>query len=219
MQLSVEEFAELLVSGSHSAAMERIVRYRVNGMNNLFLCEQLIMPAMRYIGDLWENNLVSVADEHLASGVCDWLLDKLEPMLPSVSSQPNRAMLFCVEGEMHDLGLKMCASLFREYNWDVRFYGSNMPLEYAMTSSMSWKPDVIAISFTMEDQIMQVKSYVEALEQQLHGPTIMVGSRLLDTYDLRPYVSPNTELIPNLVDLSSWLARYTTLSSELQELG
>ncbi|TYP70250.1 cobalamin B12-binding domain-containing protein [Paenibacillus methanolicus] len=218
MQLAVEEIAELMLAGRHRAVMDQLERYRESGANRLFLYDRLLKPAMRHIGELWENNLISVADEHLASGVCEWVLERLGP-LPD-DSRRFRAMLLCTEGELHDLGLKMCAGIFREHRWDTRYYGPNLPLEYAMAGALHYKPDVIAMSLTMQHQLVQLRSYADAFLQLMPRPAVVVGSRLVGELDLRPHVPNETVLLGDLFELSDWLARFerSTLG-ELQQLG
>ncbi|MFB9329322.1 B12-binding domain-containing protein [Paenibacillus aurantiacus] len=219
MQFAVEELAELLLTGNHGAVMDWMDRHRESGASRLFLYDRLLTPAMRHIGELWENNMISVADEHLASGVCDWVLERVGP-LPG-ERRRFRAMLLCAEGEQHDLGLKMCAGVFREHDWDTRYYGPNLPLEYAMAGALSYKPDVVAISLTIQHQIVQLRAYVEAFLQLIPKPAVLVGGRLLlGGLDLRPHVPEATVLLGDLFELSDWLDRFrNSASEELQQLG
>lgn len=218
MQFAVEEIAELLLSGRHAAVLERLDRYREGGANRLFLYERLLGSAMRHIGELWENNMISVADEHLASGVCDWMLEKLSP-IPG-EHRRFRAMLLCPEGEQHDLGLKMCAGIFREHDWSTRYYGPNLPLEYAMAGALGYKPDVIALSFTMQHQIVQLRAYVEAFLQLMPQPAVLIGSRLVGELDLRPHLPEETVLLDDLFALSDWLMRHGHSSrAALRQMG
>ncbi|WP_397351496.1 B12-binding domain-containing protein [Paenibacillus sp. Y412MC10] len=49
-----------------------------------------LAPAMRYVGSLWEQNLITVANEHLASCVCDILLTRYAGLVkPDVIETPS----------------------------------------------------------------------------------------------------------------------------------
>ncbi|MGF7029830.1 methanogenic corrinoid protein MtbC1 [Paenibacillus mucilaginosus] len=69
MNFHAELLAETLLSGDFKASWSLIGSQREAGKNSLYIYTRLLTPAMRYIGDLWEQNSVSDADEHLASSV------------------------------------------------------------------------------------------------------------------------------------------------------
>ncbi|WP_373323212.1 cobalamin B12-binding domain-containing protein [Alkalihalobacterium chitinilyticum] len=115
------------------------------GMNSCYIYDQALRNAMYYIGDLWKNNEITVADEHLATGTADIILTRY--ILEKKGMEPSkRALFFCIEGEEHVLGLKMVSSFFKEKGWDTQFLGANLPLEYVVYSAKKWKPSVIGIS-------------------------------------------------------------------------
>lgn len=164
---------------------------------------------MRYIGDLWEHNSVTVADEHLASSVCDRLLSHYAAGLEPHESTADKAMFLCMEQEMHFLGLKMISSYFQEYGWQTRFYGPNLPLEYALIAAANWKPQVIGISVSMVYALPALSAYVEAFEALPHRPTVLLGGRLASRFRLQPHCSPATVILPELEDVRAWMRSYT----------
>ncbi|WP_166245760.1 cobalamin B12-binding domain-containing protein [Paenibacillus turpanensis] len=205
----IESFTELLLNGDQTAAWEAITENREAGKNSLFIYERLLGHSMKYIGQLWEHNLISVADEHLASATCDITLTRYSSQMTK-PPKPNapKAMLLCLEGEEHYLGLKMVACYLREEGWDVRFYGPNLPLEFALIGAMNWKPDMIGISTSIVYHLPKLAEYVETFEALHHQPLVMVGGRLVNKYDLRPYCSDKTALIGDLLELTYWLPEF-----------
>lgn len=210
MNFQIEQLAEAMLSGNYSAAWELLRTEQEDGKNNLYIYGQLLTPAMRLIGDLWEQNAISVADEHLASAVCDRLLSQysgIQPVSDETGSAGN-AMFLCMEDEMHYLGLKMASAYFRDAGWSVRYYGPNLPVEYALLSALSWKPQVICISATMIYGLPKLTEYVKTFEHLIYKPIVMIGGRLVGLYDLRPYCSNQTVLIPDINELQQWMADY-----------
>lgn len=207
MQMEVEQFAEQLIGGLTEDCWSTIVRFMDAGCNSLFIYEQLITPAMRYIGTLWEQNLLTVAEEHLASGICDFLLTRYRSVKNCQPFNGKKAMFFCLEGETHYLGLKMVAALFEEYGWNVRNYGASLPLEYACIGGNNWKPDLIGVSVSIVYHLPKLKEYTDVLAKLPHQPTILVGGRLVGRYDMSQLIPrENTLAVADLVQLNEWLA-------------
>ena len=213
MPFEVERFANHLLEGDQYAAWDEITHYLEAGLNSLYIYHQVITRAMEHIGTLWEKDIITVADEHLATSVCDVLLTRFDHLLTpppgrSTAAAPPRVMLFCLEKERHSLGIKMLASLFKQAGWEVHLLGPDLPLEFALMSAAKWKPDVIALSVSIFYHLPQLKSYIESLEKLEHRPTVMVGGRLAGLYDLSSYGSDRTLLFRDLPEVYDWLQGY-----------
>ncbi|WP_281998890.1 cobalamin B12-binding domain-containing protein [Priestia flexa] len=90
-----------------------------------------LISTMYQIGQWWQENKISVADEHLATATCDYIIARLQFTVNKEKLPSKRALLFCVEGEGHYIGLKMLASLLEKYKWEVGNLGANLSLSYA----------------------------------------------------------------------------------------
>jgi len=211
--VSAKELAGALLEGNIQKSMAIIQELDYQGYNTSFIYDELITPAMNYIGELWQKNEISVADEHLATGICEIILSHFMLNIQKNDALAKKALLFCLEGEHHTLGLKMVASTFEEAGWDVKNLGANLPLEHAVYMAQKWKPDVIGMSLSMSYSIPTLRPYIEQLEELTPQPAIIVGSRLLHDYNLRPYASPATIFISEQSQLKYWLKDYNEESS------
>lgn len=219
MKLQVEHFAENMMAGLSDECWSTMMRFVHAGRNSLFIYEQLLAPSMRYIGSLWEQNVVTVADEHLASGVCDYLITRYAHSKKAKQPIGGKAMFLCVEGESHFFGLKMVSSLFQEYGWESKFFGPSLPLEYALISALKWQPDVIALSASMSYHLPTLRRYAETLEKMQHQPLIMVGSRLSETYAAHFRMTGRVVVCDNLLEVVQWLDRYERKGTTNTMLG
>ncbi|WNB91882.1 cobalamin-dependent protein [Bacillus sp. NEB1478] len=200
-----EKLARLFLEGNSTAALS-FIKQQPN-QNRLSLFRNLFTPAMYFIGDLWENNEISVADEHLATGVCDFVLSRLFQISSETASE-KKAMFLCLQGEQHFLGIKMINSLFEESGWQTRYFGASLPLEYALKTALQWKPEVIGLSVSIVYNLPLLKNYVRTLSALPHKPVIMIGGRLVDKYDLIPYTNHQGMIMKNLDEVDQWLNEY-----------
>ncbi|MGD6817855.1 cobalamin B12-binding domain-containing protein [Metabacillus sp. 84] len=202
-----EKMAYRLLEGDHEAVWEMVQHQMDAGTSTLDLFEKFFTNAMRHVGVLWENNEVTVADEHLATSTCDYILSKYQHYMREKkpkSDEQSKALFLCVQEEDHFIGLKMVHILFEENGWDTKFLGPNLPLEYALSAAEKWEPDVIGISFSLNYRVGLLKEYIHRLESIRTKPAVLLGGRLLATHDFTQYGSERTKFIPSLTMLSEW---------------
>lgn len=200
--------AQLLLEGDQDAAWEIIDAERTAGKDSLYIYENIIASAMKHAGSLWESNRITVADEHLATSTCDFLLATYlwrKTKDRSGADIGKKAMFLCVEKEQHYLGLKMASQLFNEAGWETRFHGPNLPLEYVKKAAVEWKPNAICISFSILYHAEYLAPYINELEKLPHRPEIIIGGRLLEQYEFNRHGSERTKFMKNLEDVKTWL--------------
>jgi len=88
----------------------------------------VIGPALEDIGTAWEQERITVADEHLASNYLRHRL--LMWMVTGPRPQPiNPIVLACAPGELHEGSLLMLGALLRRQGWPVAYLGQSVPLD------------------------------------------------------------------------------------------
>jgi len=91
------------------------------------LLVDVLLPYLRELGDRWQRGEASVAEEHFASGV-------IRGRMLGLARGWGRglgpaAVLACLPGEQHELGLIAFGLALRERGWRVAFLGGDTPLE------------------------------------------------------------------------------------------
>ncbi|PYZ98169.1 cobalamin-binding protein [Alteribacter lacisalsi] len=200
------DFVEALLAGDQGESFHIVNRLRET-QSRLSIYHNLVTPAMYDIGRLWEENKISVADEHLATGVCDFVLSQTEFDLVQkpLSSKKPKAMFFSIADEWHQLGIKMVSILFKEHGWNVRYLNANLPQDHALNNAKVWKPDLIGMSISLAYRAPDLSGYIEAFEKLPSKPAIMIGGRVMANYNLSSIVSHNTLVMKDLPELNDWL--------------
>ncbi|WP_245947309.1 cobalamin B12-binding domain-containing protein [Bacillus taeanensis] len=73
---SINRFVNCLLAGNQDSAWEVLLEEINNGQDSLTIYHHIITPSMRKIGELWQENKISVADEHLATTTCDFTISR-----------------------------------------------------------------------------------------------------------------------------------------------
>ncbi|KGX92851.1 hypothetical protein N781_13220 [Pontibacillus halophilus JSM 076056 = DSM 19796] len=201
-----ERLAELLLLGDESGVLDYL-KDEYGPLDRHSLYNKLLTPAMYEVGKRWESNQISVADEHLATAICDFVLSYYDNHLETnpLAIERKKALLFGIEGEQHYLGLKMVASVFRDQGWSVRNLGADLPLEHALHQIKTYKPAVIGLSAALSYRLPKLKEAVAVLRTLEWQPQVVVGGRMAHEHDLKRLLHGQAYIVKDLDELAEWL--------------
>jgi diguanylate cyclase (GGDEF)-like protein len=195
-------FGEALRSGD-SAQAERVMDDALlAGVPPVAIQALIIAPAMNHIGELWESNVISVADEHLATAISRAVLIRLFDALHvgRVRSR-ERLVIAAVEGQHHVLGLRMVADVLEGAGFDVMFLGSGVPLEGLRCFVVRHRPAVVGLGFNIAVDVGHLAEAILAIHEVSPEPRIMLGGRAVPPI-LRaagyPFVESSLEVLPTV---------------------
>jgi MerR family transcriptional regulator, light-induced transcriptional regulator len=122
---------------------------------------EVILPYLRELGVGWERQEVSVAQEHFASNV-------LRGRLLGLARGWGRgvgpvAMLACLPGEQHELGLIAFGLALRAHGWRISYFGGNTPLETVDAAASDLGPHLIVLSAVSSEPIEASLPYLRDL--------------------------------------------------------
>lgn len=201
--------AALLAVDSHAA--EQVVYSALSQeVGPEIIDARVIAPAMIEIGVLWERGEVTVAQEHLATGISShaaglaagahgFLTDSSPVRMASQS-----VMLANVDGDDHVLGLRMAADVLGSLGADVRYLGSKVPQAELCDAASQAQPEVIGLSMTMLDLAPRLLEQMDALRIACPDARLIVGgqgaSSALAARGGATFVSDVEELVAAVAD-------------------
>lgn len=118
----VAEIADLVVREDVAAAATRIEALRHSGLTIETLYLKLLAPIARYLGELWDADIVDFSTVTMGCSRLQQLLHELSPSFfreAEPHEHRRRVLLAPVPGEQHTFGLYMVAEFFRRAGWDV----------------------------------------------------------------------------------------------------
>jgi MerR family transcriptional regulator, light-induced transcriptional regulator len=141
------------------------------------LYSDLFQRSMYEIGDLWENNRITVANEHLATSITESLLNLVYPSVFATDRIGKKAVISCSANEFHQIGGKMVADLFELNGWDGHFLGANTPPEDMAKFIEDVQPDVVGLSLSIMSNIGPLKRCIEILKSNFPDMNLLVGGQ------------------------------------------
>ena len=111
--------------------------------------EEIAAPALRMVGDRWQEGAECIAEEHLLS---EAIRSRLRVLLAD-RRHPVRgtAVLACAPGERHELGLLALAVLLQADGWLPVYLGADSPLESSLALAARLRADVLCLSASTPD--------------------------------------------------------------------
>ncbi len=148
-----------------------------DGMSLADFYVDVLGPVLVEIGHGWEGGRLSVADEHLATGIADGvmrLVSRTATRRPRRSRE--RVLLAAVGSEGHVVGLRMIADLAEGAGFDVRFLGAAVPVSDLAGAVNKQEPDVVVLSVTMAASGERLAAALDEIASAAHGVrAILVG--------------------------------------------
>ena len=136
----------------------------------------LITPAARHLGELWDNDLCSFTDVTCGLALMHHVIYRLGYEFrdgPHTKGDQTNVMLCCAPGSVHLLGVSIVGDLFRREGASVVLEISSTEHELVRAAANEWF-DVIGISVALESQLLQLKSLVQKLKKSSGNPNVKV---------------------------------------------
>ncbi len=167
----------------------------------------IFQKALYKVGKLWEIREISVAEEHIATQITDYLVTKVFAALQNKDKTNKKAIISCMEKEFHYIGAKMVSNIFELNGWVSYFLGSNTPAKDLIKFIDEKQPDVIAISFSI---YMNYSRFIKALNNIInHFPAqqIILGGQGLTGQLLEEFKMqyPSVKYFNSINDLDFYL--------------
>jgi len=174
---TANRFAEIIRRGDKREAGDDIKELLKKNTPLDAIIEDVLFPALREIGALWQNNRMGVAEEHAAAEICRDIIGRLAAAAPGAKSRRRSALLCCVPGEEHELGIKAMATLMESNGWSVYYLGRGLPAEDLARATAARKPDVTVLSVTMLSNLPAARDAVAAVREAYPAPRIILAGR------------------------------------------
>jgi methanogenic corrinoid protein MtbC1 len=132
---------------------------------------------MYRVGELWENNQITVANEHLSTSITESLLNLAYPSIFARERIGRKAVISCAANELHQIGGKMVADIFELNGWDGYFLGANTPFEETVRFVHDVQPDVVGFSLSILSNLDHLKRAIEALRSDFPYMDLLIGGQ------------------------------------------
>lgn len=172
----VAELVQIVLANDPARPREYVQRLRADGVALEVLYLELLAPAARRLGAMWEDDLCDFTQVTLGLWRLQQVVYDLSPSFhASQARSPHRrrAMLVPVPGSQHTFGILMVAEFFRRSGWDVWGEPTASGVELVHAARNDWF-DMIGLSLGTEVHVSRVASVILALRKASMNPGVVV---------------------------------------------
>lgn len=164
-----EIFLDEALKGERKGLLSLLLYLLKHHISFMTITDEILRPSLVKIGEMWEKGEIDVNQEHRASNAVTEAMIRIIPDLHQKPSNGLTVLCACPEGEYHDIGLRGLAYSFETEGWKVEYLGANTPVESVISYIDSYRPELVAISFTivrdkekMQGDFSRIKKHVNA---------------------------------------------------------
>jgi DNA-binding transcriptional MerR regulator len=167
-------------AGNLSGSLDRLDEQAANtALDRLFatytvetVLQEVIIPYLHRLGERWATGEASIAQEHFASNL---LRGRLLGLAQGWGQgQGPLAILACVPGEHHELGLLAFGVALRRRGWRITYLGTNSPIDAVTDIARSLRPTVVVLLSINPDNFLAHAREIRKLANQV--PVMIAGT-------------------------------------------
>lgn len=146
----------------------------------------VIQPALYEIGRQWQQNRVSVAQEHLATAIAQTLMAQGTGRIEPAPDNGLKALFACTSGNHHTVGLRMVADAFEVSGWQVHYLGANLPTAALVAQVRQLRPDLVGLSASLPHHLRDLRQAIAILRAAFAEdcPRIAVGGLMFNQFPM-----------------------------------
>jgi methanogenic corrinoid protein MtbC1 len=182
----IADFVELIIADDMEQVRAQADRVVVQGGGREALLNQLLTPAARMLGIMWEQDVCDFITVTLGVYRLDQIMKETASLtrFESVSNSfDRRILLLPAPGEQHNFGIGMVADAFREAGWCVRSGPAATRAKLLHLVRDEWF-DVIGLSVTSERWLKGLPACIRAVRHASCNPDacIMLGGYAINNH-------------------------------------
>jgi len=165
-----------LVAGDELGVWQLVESALTGGAEPSEVHLELIVPALRAVGERWAKGELTVADEHRASVVARRVISRLGTRFTRRGRKRGAVVLGAVAGERHEIPGAIVADQLRGAGFDVIDLGGDTPADAFVSAARQHNPICVLISVTGAGHEGAVVEALTALRAGIEVPILLGGA-------------------------------------------
>jgi 5-methyltetrahydrofolate--homocysteine methyltransferase len=170
-----------VIDGNVDSIEAMIDEALAQGLEARAINDGILIPALEEIGRRFEKKDCFLPQMMLAAETVERAFAKLKPLFPKGERASARAtvVVATVEGDVHDIGKNILASMLENHGYRVVDLGKNVPAERIVEAARDEGAGVVALSALMTTTVGQMPVVIERLRAAGVGCRVMVGGAVV----------------------------------------
>jgi 5-methyltetrahydrofolate--homocysteine methyltransferase len=174
---TLEDLKTAVINGKRKDVKVIVPELLESGSEPTSLLQEALIPAMAIVGERFKNNEVFVPEMLVSARAMKQAMKIIEPKLLEAGIKPEyTAIIGTVEGDLHDIGKNLVATMWKGTGFDVIDLGVNVPAEKFIEAIEEHKPQIVGLSTLLTTTMPAMKATVAVIREAGHMDVkILVG--------------------------------------------
>jgi len=173
----LKRYMNPLLRGERRMCRELVIEAIDEGVQPRELYHKLIWPAMERVDEMYRDDRIDAASEHMATRINRTVADHLQTHMAHRPEVGKRIIIACASGESEEFVAQMCADLFEADGWDVFLLGGGVPHDEVASLVGRLQPTTMMIVGSRPTDAPNVRALIDYIREIGACPsmTIMVS--------------------------------------------
>lgn len=174
---TIEDLKTAVIKGKRKDVKVLVPELLESGSDPSSLLEDALIPAMGIVGDKFKNNEIFVPEMLVSARAMKEAMKIIEPELLAAGIKPKyTALIGTVEGDLHDIGKNLVATMWKGSGFNVIDLGVNVPPAKFIEAIEENEPQIVGLSALLTTTMPAMKDTVSAIRGAGHSAIkILVG--------------------------------------------
>jgi len=161
----LKQARQAVIEGDEEAAAAMAHKVIAEGINPVEIINEGLSPAMTEVGDGFANEEIPLPGVLVAAEAMTRAIEIMEPHIAKeeVAKTLGTVVIGTVEGDIHDIGKRIVATMLKVYGFEVHDLGRDVPIDVFVEKAKELKPDILGSSSLMTTTMVGQKILEEKL--------------------------------------------------------
>jgi len=163
----LKQARQAVIEGDEEAAEAVAKKVIAEGINPVEIINEGLSPAMTEVGDGFANEEIPLPGVLVAAEAMTKAIEIMEPHIAKeeVAETLGTVVIGTVEGDIHDIGKRIVATMLKVYGFEVHDLGRDVPIDVFVEKAKELKPDILGSSSLMTTTMGGQKILEEKLRE------------------------------------------------------
>lgn len=178
---SARKIYEAVLKGNRRGMVALVKEALDRGFAPQDLLNNRLIPAINEVGELFNQQKYFLPQLIASAEAMKIAVEYLEPLLVKDAQREKLGVVVIatVAGDVHDIGKNLVALMLKNYGFDVRDLGKDVPTEEIIRVAGEVDADIIAVSALMTTTMLEMKEIVKQRDAAGLRAKIMIGGAVI----------------------------------------
>ncbi|MFA6075468.1 MAG: corrinoid protein [Negativicutes bacterium] len=178
MSSTLKQIAEAMLDGLTKKTKELTEKAVAEGIPAKMILDDGLLAGMQEVGVLFKEGELFVPEVLIAAKAMNMGMEVLAPLLGSGDvNQRGIALLATVQGDLHDVGLKLVGMMLKSNGYEIINLGIDVATDAIVAAVKEHRPKILGLSAMLTTTMIVTKDVIAALktEKLYDNLVVMVG--------------------------------------------